>query len=293
MDRWRESGERIEALLDASAAAGPAARARTEDLVREVVGLYGAGLARIRDAVSRYPELLDELARDDLVASLLLVHGLHPHGPATRIRTALDGVRPYLQSHGGDVELVSIHDDVVRLRLLGSCHGCPSSAVTLELAVQDAVRAAAPEITDLEVETTAEADTAPDTAVIPAASLFTRIRSEARGTWCAAPELDTVGEGDVGGFVVAGLSVLACRLAGEILVYRDRCPACTHTFAGTALHRAAGTGTAVLRCPNCSAHFDARAAGARLDGRAGDHLDPVPVLVRDGVLSVAVPAGVP
>ncbi|MGW0042014.1 NifU family protein [Rhodococcus sp. NPDC003348] len=289
MERWRESGERIEALLDASSAAGPAARGRAEDLVREVMGLYGAGLARIRDLAARDPELTDELARDDLVASLLLVHGLHPHDAPTRIRTALDAVRPYLGSHGGDVELVEVSGGVARLRLLGSCHGCPSSAVTLELAVQDAVRAAAPEVTELEVETAA----APDPAVIPADALFTRVHAGSGGTWCAAPELDRLAEGDVGGFAVAGQQVLACRLSGEILAYRDRCPACTHTFAGAVLHRGALAGAAVLRCPHCSAHFDVRGAGARIDAGTDDHLDPVPVLVRDGVLSVAMPAGVP
>ncbi|MGW3480515.1 NifU family protein [Rhodococcus indonesiensis] len=289
MERWRESGERIEALLDASSAAGPAARERAEDLVREVMGLYGAGLAGICEALARHPGAMDDLARDDLVASLLLVHGLHPHDVETRVRTALDGVRPYLGSHGGDVELVAIRDDVVRLRLLGSCHGCPSSAVTLELAVQEAVRAAAPEITELEVET---ADSTGQ-GLIPAAALFTRVHTDVRGTWCAAPELDEIPEGEVGGFVVAGLPVLVCRVDGELLAYRDRCPVCTRAFAGATLHRRAGAGTdaAVLRCPTCAAHFDVRAAGVRLDG-GEEHLEPVPVLVRDGVLSVAVPAGV-
>ena len=71
------------------------------------------------------------------MASLLLVHGLHPYDVETRVARALDGVRPYLGSHGGDVELLGVTDDgVVRLRLLGSCDGCPSSSVTLKLAVE-------------------------------------------------------------------------------------------------------------------------------------------------------------
>ena len=91
MERWRESGDRIEALLDACSVAGPAARDRAEDLVREVLDLYGAGLTRILDAIAVYPGAVDAVARDDLVASLLLVHGLHPHDVTTRVRTALDG----------------------------------------------------------------------------------------------------------------------------------------------------------------------------------------------------------
>ncbi len=109
--------------------------------------LYGAALERMTDlAVAAKPELAQAFADDDLVASLLLVHGLHPHGVERRVADALDGVRPYLGSHGGDVALLEVTDGVVRLQLLGSCKSCPSSSVTLELAVEDAVRAAAPEI---------------------------------------------------------------------------------------------------------------------------------------------------
>lgn len=294
MDRWRESGERIEALLDASSASGPVARERSEDLVREVMGLYGAGLARVCEIAAGHAAVMDEMVRDELITSLLIVHGLHPHDVETRVRAALDGVRPYLGSHGGDIELVGIADGVVRLRLLGSCHGCPSSAVTMELAVQDAVRTAAPEITDIEVGTTgAEHVTDGEHGLIPAESLFARVHTDVQGTWCAATEIGGIEEGRLGGFVVAGLPLLVCRLGGELLAYRDRCPACTHTFAGAALHRRAGHGAdaAVLRCPTCAAHYDVRGAGVRLD--AGDeHLEPVPVLVRAGVLSVAVPARV-
>src|SRR5207342_3700909 len=91
---------------------------------------------------------LSALAADDLVASLLLVHGLHPYGVVERVEQALESVRPYLGSHGGDVELLGVGEDgTVRLRLLGSCDGCPSSAVTLKLAVEGAIESAAPEVT--------------------------------------------------------------------------------------------------------------------------------------------------
>ena len=133
------TGERIERLLEASAAAGPIARERAEELVRLVVELYGAGLERVLelayDAGALDDDLLASLAGDELVSSLLLVHGLHPYGVEERVQRALDDVRPYLGSHGGDVALLEVTDEgVVRLELLGSCDGCASSAVTLELA---------------------------------------------------------------------------------------------------------------------------------------------------------------
>ena len=67
---------------------------------------------------------------------------------ATRVESALESVRPFLQGHGGDVELLELDEErgAVHLRLLGSCDGCPSSAVTLRTAVEQAIEEAAPEI---------------------------------------------------------------------------------------------------------------------------------------------------
>jgi len=152
------AGDRIEALLTASAAGGAVARERAEDLVRTVADLYGAGIERMMEilhAMGRLDDaVLGELAGDAMVSSLLLVHGLHPYDITTRVENALESVRPYLGTHGGNVELLDVSDEgVVRLRLLGSCDGCPSSSVTLKLAVEGAVEAAAPEVTSIQVQT--------------------------------------------------------------------------------------------------------------------------------------------
>ena len=119
-------------------------------------------------------EVLAALAADELVAGLLVVHGLHPYGVEERVERALEAVRPYLGSHGGDVELLGVSEEgVVRLRLLGSCDGCPSSSVTLELAVEGAIHEAAPEVSAIEIETAADTD---DTGpLISVDSLFTRL----------------------------------------------------------------------------------------------------------------------
>ena len=148
--QWRTAGERIQTLLDASSSGGAVARERAEQLVREVTDLYGAVLMRMMDvALAADLGLADRFAADDLVASLLLVHGLHPFDVERRVSDALDSVRPYLGSHGGDVSLLGVDAGVVRLQFQGSCKSCPSSSVTLELAVEDAVRAAAPEISSI------------------------------------------------------------------------------------------------------------------------------------------------
>jgi Fe-S cluster biogenesis protein NfuA len=152
----RAIGDRIERLLDQLAANGDAhAVEQAEELLRLVTELYGAGLARIVELVAADdPVLVRRLAADELVAGLLIVHGLHPDSLVARVQRALDSVRPYLGQHGGDVELLDVDGGAgaVHLRLLGSCHGCPSSAVTLRDAVERAIVDAAPEIGTIDVD---------------------------------------------------------------------------------------------------------------------------------------------
>jgi Fe-S cluster biogenesis protein NfuA/nitrite reductase/ring-hydroxylating ferredoxin subunit len=273
--QWRTAGDRIQTLLDSCAANGSTSYERAQELVREVVGLYGAGLERIMALGDPGSEngLAERLATDDLVASLLLVHGLHPHDVRRRVSDALDRVRPYLGSHGGDVDLLDIAGDTVRLAFTGSCKSCPSSAVTLELAVQDAVRAAAPEITSIEVLTVQTS------SVIPAESLMAQVKSHA-ASWHPVPELADLAPGDVAGFLVGGATMLACRVDGQTFAYRDHCPMCDDSLAGAALHEA------MLECPRCGTYFDVVHAGAAANGA---HLEPLPLLPRDGMLSVALP----
>jgi Fe-S cluster biogenesis protein NfuA/nitrite reductase/ring-hydroxylating ferredoxin subunit len=284
--QWRSAGDRIQTLLDASSSGGAAARERTEQLVRELTDLYGAALERMMDAaVATNPDLAHRFAADDLIASMLLVHGLHPHSVQQRVTEALDSVRPYLGSHGGDVSLVGVEDGVVRLQFQGSCKSCPSSSVTLELAVEDAVRAAAPEIVSIEVVSADRDSDPPDNDVIPAESLLSRVHLNGHHTaWQPMPELAELADGEVGGFRVGGTTALVCRYGGDVFAYHDRCASCTTTLAGAQLSGA------VLRCPSCGAGFDVVHAGVGVGGDG--HLEPIPVLLRAGVLSMALPQGV-
>lgn len=151
----RASGDRIEQLLDElQTAVVPRTFEKVEELVRVVTELYGTGLARIVELIDSSPEVMEAMTSDELVAALLLVHELHPEALRTRVESGLAKVRPLLGSHGGDVELLDLDPDAgaVLIRLLGSCQGCPSSAVTLQMAVEQAILAAAPEIRTIDVE---------------------------------------------------------------------------------------------------------------------------------------------
>ncbi|MCU1520472.1 MAG: hypothetical protein JWM01_1904 [Arthrobacter sp.] len=310
-DRPRQAGDRIESLLDALGAGGAVARGRAEELVRQVTELYGSGLARILEILDARGQLddatLDALTADELVSSLLVIHGLHPVDLETRVAAALDSVRPYLGSHGGNVELLDISPEgVVRLRLLGTCQGCPSSSVTLKFAVEEAIESAAPEVSAIEVVEAVTPAATP--ALIPVDALLVRMnhaggpdgRREDQpgggrqeytgGSWEPVPEIAELQPGDVAGFLVGGYPVLACRTGQDVYAYRDYCPRCTGSLAGATLQRAlaAPVGGGLLRCPTCRGHFDVRKAGSCLEDR-NLHLDPLPLLVRAGVMSVAVP----
>ena len=153
---FRVHTERVERLISRLDASKDAElRATALELVQCVVELHGAAIERMLENIAETPAgeaALDQALKDDLVASVLLLHGLHPDSIETRIHRALDKVRPYLNSHKGDVEFVSLHDGVVRLRMVGSCGSCPSSSVTLKNAIEEALYEAAPDIVEIIAE---------------------------------------------------------------------------------------------------------------------------------------------
>lgn len=157
MQERQRRAERIEELIsEVSEFSDPHARDIAEELIQALLDLYGEGLARILELSVQTGapgyKLVESLAGDELVGSLLLLHELHPKDVETRVVQALDEVRPYLKSHGGNVELIGVEDGVARLRLEGSCHGCSSSTMTLKLTIEEAIFKAAPDLDRLEVE---------------------------------------------------------------------------------------------------------------------------------------------
>jgi Fe-S cluster biogenesis protein NfuA/nitrite reductase/ring-hydroxylating ferredoxin subunit len=262
--------ERVESLPDATA------RDTATRLAQALLELYGAGLERIIDHVAAADDgtLARAFADDELVAHLLLLHDLHPVPVEDRVRAALAEVRPYLDSHGGDVELLGVQDGVARLRLEGSCSGCPSSAATLELAIEDAIHNHAPDVAEVRAEETERAPGLLQIELVPAPS---------RPAWSTASGVPALGDGEHGVEAVAGEDVLFARLDGRFYAYRPDCPDCGASLGDAALD--AGT---LLRCGSCGHAFDVRHAGRCADAPEL-HLDPVPLLIGDdGAVRVAL-----
>ncbi len=153
--------DRIEELIARVEGSGdPAMRAVAKELLQAVIELHGVALERILEAMTDLPggqEELDRVSTDELVSGVLSLHGIHPEAMETRVRAALDSVRPYLKSHGGNVELVEIADGTVRLRLSGACGHCSGSAQTMKSTVEQAIYGAAPEVVAVIAEEAAAA----------------------------------------------------------------------------------------------------------------------------------------
>jgi Fe-S cluster biogenesis protein NfuA/nitrite reductase/ring-hydroxylating ferredoxin subunit len=277
----RERVGRIEAMLeDIESLPDPVAQARCTEVVSALLDLYGEGLARI---VGRTPEP-QALVEDELVAHLLLLHGLHPVPVEARVHGALEEVRPYLQSHGGNVQLISLQERVLRLRLEGSCSGCPSSAATLSLAVEEAIHKAAPEIEEIQAE---DAEPAPAPANGPALIQLEPLTAptpngNGASRWATAGVLPQLRTGGTLLKEVSGEAVLFCEVDGTPYAYRPGCPECGESLETGALRGAE------LECAGCGHRFDVRLAGRCTD--APDlHLEPVPLLIDDaGLVKVAL-----
>jgi Fe-S cluster biogenesis protein NfuA len=156
LDLQQRIGSLEELLRKIESAADPSLRATVQELVELVMSLHGAGLQRMLELTRAAGEpgeaVIQKLGRDELVAGLLVLHGLHPLTMEERAAHALDKVRSRLRPHGADVELLSVEDGSIRLRLHVKSQGCGSTAQSLKEMVEEAVYQAAPDLTALTIE---------------------------------------------------------------------------------------------------------------------------------------------
>ena len=184
---------------------------------------------------------------------------------------ALASVRPYMESHGGDVQLLKLEDGVAHLELVGHCHGCPASAATLELAIKEALEEAAPDLLGLEVEGVAEPKPIRKPLAMAAADRGARGRAglaAVRG-----------GRGDRR----PGRSARSRSRASTWSSRTSTAPCSPTAIAARPARRRCATASLagpLLMCSGCGQAFDLTRAGRAAAGE--EHLDPVPLLRRGG-----------
>jgi Fe-S cluster biogenesis protein NfuA/nitrite reductase/ring-hydroxylating ferredoxin subunit len=271
MQRIEELVQQIESVAD------PELRGAALELVQALMELHGEGLNRMLEVVSENPSgqtIIDQLGQDEIAGGLLILYGLHPLDLDTRINAALEKVRPYLKSHGGNVALVSNEEGRVRLRLEGSCNGCASSAVTMKLAIEEAIYEFAPDLTALVVEGVVEEKQNRSAAPL---QITRRERN-----WREVAGVTSLPQGATQAIDVGGRQILFCRLEGDYYAYHPNCSSCGMTLVDARLEASA------LSCSNCGEQFDVSRAGRSL-GRADLHLQPFPLLFENGQAKIALP----
>jgi Fe-S cluster biogenesis protein NfuA/nitrite reductase/ring-hydroxylating ferredoxin subunit len=286
--------ESIEGLVrEIENVSDPAVQSLSKQLVQSLMDLHGMGLERMLEITHHSgasgQKIIDEMGRDQLVSSLLLLYGLHPSDLESRVVQALEKSRPYLRSHGGNVELVSVSESgAVMLKLQGSCHSCPSSAITLQSTVEQAIYDAAPDVTSIVVEgVLAEAATV--SGFVPLANLAAAANGHTAGNagatgqteWEDVFGLDALPRGILRKQDVAGEPVLFCQLNDDIYAYGMTCPGCGQPLEGGHLENA------ILACPICLQKYDLVHAGRAVD-ISPLHLQPIPLLKENGRAKVAV-----
>ena len=288
----QERVARMETLLEEiETLADPNARAKAAEVVGVLLDLYGEGLARMMEVVAEGGErerTFEALAGDELVSHLLLLHGLHPLDLETRVVGALEEVRPYLRSHGGNVELLGVEGGVARLRLQGSCDGCPSSSMTLKLAIEEAVQKAAPDLEGIEAEGVAE-EPKPAPTIVAGPTLRRKEKKppeENGASWTVVGGLPQLRGGGMLVKEISGEPVLFVKLEDDFYAYRDLCPGCGESLQGGSLKGAE------LSCPGCGRTYDVRRAGRCLDAPQL-YLGPIPLLVsEEDIVKIALPSAV-
>jgi Fe-S cluster biogenesis protein NfuA/nitrite reductase/ring-hydroxylating ferredoxin subunit len=276
--------QRIEELIQKiDSVDDPELRNSAVELMQSLMELHGEGIDRMLEITAESSAgraIIDKLGEDEMVGGLLMLYGLHPVDFASRVSGALEKVRPYLKSHGGNVELLSVDDGVVRLQMQGSCHGCPSSAMTLKLAIEEAIYEAAPDLTEIVVDGVVEA---PATPLVPL-QITRREPARARnGTWEEVSGVFSLLQGAVQTIEVSGQPVLFCRLNGDFYAYASTCSSCGRLMSAARLEQAA------IICADCGTRYDVLGAGRGLD-QTSLQLQPFPLLMEQGRAKIAMPA---
>jgi Fe-S cluster biogenesis protein NfuA/nitrite reductase/ring-hydroxylating ferredoxin subunit len=274
----QERVARMETLLgEIESLTDPNARSKAAEMAQVLLELYGEGLARMMEVIAqgeKSERAFEAFAEDELVSHLLLLHGLHPLDMETRVVRALAEVRPYLQSHGGNVELLGIEEGVARVRMEGSCDGCPSSAVTLKLAIEEAVLKAAPDLEGIEAEGVTEPKPAPTFVAGPTLRKKEKRPEEDGASWTVVGGLPQLSGGGTLVKEISGEPVLFLKLGDDFYAYRHLCPGCGESLEEGSLEGAE------LSCPGCERRYDVRRAGRCLDDPQL-HLEPIPLLVSE------------
>lgn len=255
-------------------------RAKALALKAAIEAFHKGGLTTIVKTLQADPrgkELLFTLVDEPHVHALFAMHGLVRADLATRVARVIEMVRPFLQSHGGDVTLVAVRDSRAVVRLAGNCQGCSMSSVTLRNTVEESLKEHVPEIEGVEVVPDAPAgpgEPAVFQIAIPDAA------EPAAGGWVVGPRADEVSTERPLAFKAGDAEVIVVRSRAGLRAFRN---ACGHV--GLPLDRAACDSDAgTIICPWHGFTFDTESGGCFSSPAC--RLEPFPLREADGLVWV-------
>lgn len=193
------------------------------------------------------------------------------------VQEALDDVRPYIESHGGELELLGVDAGVVRLRMAGACEGCAASALTLRRGIEAALRENYPAFKEVVAEGPSRPPADGNGVTLIQLEGVENLRRP-RFVELESPNVDP---GTVWSADVEGESILLANVEGETYAFRNGCPVDGLPLEGGRLTEG------VIVCPWHNCAFDAR-SGKRVDGEDGGSLVVIPVAVDGDSVRVAV-----
>jgi Fe-S cluster biogenesis protein NfuA/nitrite reductase/ring-hydroxylating ferredoxin subunit len=209
--------------------------------------LNGEALRRLIRALKTDPAALAAMKNalaDEVVYAVLRRHEIVKASLNERVEAALDGVRPMLASHGGDVELVKVRPPLVEVRFIGACDGCPASALTFHAGVKKALQDACPEITDIvQVKGLAGSEESGVRFVSPFAL-------GDKGNWISAGLFSEIPEGAVRSITIGGEKVLLSRNGSAVTCFQN---ACAHL--GFPIHDGE-IDSGIITCPHHGFQYD-------------------------------------
>jgi nitrite reductase/ring-hydroxylating ferredoxin subunit/Fe-S cluster biogenesis protein NfuA len=276
---FEELARRVDDAVKGIGALDAASRAVAEELKAAIEAVHRAGLVTIvrrMRADERSREVLFELVDDPVVRLLLSLHGIIRPDPMTEAGTVLRAVRPQLQGHGGDVELVRIEDGTAFVRLHGACNGCSMSSVTLRNLVESALVEGVASIGRVEVLPAERAET-----LIPTESLFASVRAPDEN-WSRAGHAEDLTSRELTAIELGSSQVLIVNLSGELTAYVNECAHEALPLDNAVLDTSNGT----LTCPWHGFCYDAQ-SGECLSA-PGAQLEQLPLRVDDGDVWVRV-----
>ena len=195
-------------------------RAAAEAYRRALEAVNGEALRRLVRALKTDPAALaamKQAAGDEIVYAVLRRHDIVKASLSERVETALEGIRPMLASHGGDVELVKVAPPAIEVRFLGACDGCPASALTFHAGVKKAVQEACPEITEiLQVKGLGGGGEGGVRFISPFAL-------GAKGNWAFAGTLADIPDAGLKAMEIIGEKVLLSRRGAIVTCFQNAC----------------------------------------------------------------------